>query len=100
MDWHLYVFSFLAGALGTIGIPHFIKGLSGKKHQTPFGRPSSALVNFLWGWVCLVVAGLLMYWSHFHSHLLRSFACVAIGALIVGIILSLTWSKHPEYNKQ
>ena len=29
MDWHLYIFSLLAGILGANGVPHFVKGVSG-----------------------------------------------------------------------
>lgn len=99
MDWHLYIYSFLAGLIGVNGIPHFIKGVTGQVHQTPFGRPSSAVVNVIWGWVNFVVAGLLIYWAQVHAHLLRAFSLVVIAGLIMGILLALTWTKHPEYNK-
>jgi threonine/homoserine/homoserine lactone efflux protein len=98
-DWQVYVYSFLAGVLGVSGLPSFVLGIAGKKHQTPFGRPSSAVVNVVWGWLNFVVAGLLLYFGHVHQHLLRAFACVAIGALVAGVLLAYTWSKHPEFNK-
>ncbi len=97
--WQLYVFSFLAGAVGANGIPHFIKGITGEKHQTPFGKPSSATINVAWGWTNLVVAMLLLYWGHVHPHILRAFALVAIGGLLMSLLLADTWSKHPEHNK-
>lgn len=97
--WQVYVYSFLAGVLGANGIPHFVVGILGKKHHTPFGRPSSAIVNVVWGWVNFVVAGLLLYWANVHTHLLRAFALVAIGALLIALLLAYTWAKHPEYNK-
>jgi len=99
MDWQLYVYSFLAGVIGANGVPHFIKGITGQKHQTPFGRPSSAMVNVAWGWVNFLVAALLIYWGDVHHHILRAFACVAVGALLIALLLAYTWSKHPEYNK-
>ncbi len=99
MDWQVYVYSFLAGVLGGNGVPHFVLGISGKQHQTPFGRPSSAIVNVIWGWVNFVVAGLLLFYGHIHTHLLRAFGCAGIGALLIGLLLAYTWSKHPEYNK-
>jgi hypothetical protein len=99
MDWHVYIYSFLAGIIGANGVPHFIKGITGQKHQTPFGRPSSAIVNVVWGWVNFVVAALLLYWGHIHQHLLRAFTLVAVGALLIALLLAYTWSKHPEYNK-
>jgi hypothetical protein len=99
MDWQLYVYSLLAGILGANGLPHFVMGITGKKHQTPFGRPSSAIVNVVWGWVNFAVAGLLIYYAHVHPHLLRAFACVGVGALLIALLLAYTWSKHPEYNE-
>jgi hypothetical protein len=99
--WQLYVYSFLAGLVGANGIPHFVKGITGQKHQTPFGKGSSAAVNVVWGWVNFVVAGLLIYLAHprANHHMLRSFGLVALGALITGVLLAIVWSKHPEHNK-
>ncbi len=99
MDWQLYVYSFLAGVIGANGLPNFIKGVLGKKHQTPFGRPSSAIVNVIWGWLNFVVAIILLYYGHVHQHLLRSFALVAIGALLMSMLLAYVSSKHPEHNQ-
>ncbi len=85
--WQVYVFGFLTGLLGANGVPHFIKGELGSKYMTPFGKNSSPLVNLVWGWFNFVVAGVLFYYSHYHAHLLRAFACVAVGALAGGLIL-------------
>ncbi len=97
---HIYIYSFIAGLFGANGIPHFIKGITGQKHQTPFGRPSSAIINVLWGWINLVVAGLLIFFGNVHAHLLRSFTLVAVGALLMALLLAYTWSKHPENNQE
>ena len=93
--WQVYVYSFLAGLVGANGLPHFIKGITGHKYQTPFGRPSSAVVNVVWGWVNFVVAMLLIYFGHVHAHLLRAFALVSIGALLMSLLLAHTLSKTP-----
>ena len=97
--WQLYVYSFFAGMFGANGVPHFVKGITGQKHPTPFGRPSSAVVNVIWGWANFVVAALLIYFGHVHPHLLRSFALVSLGALVIALLLASTWSKHPDSNK-
>jgi hypothetical protein len=97
--WELYVYSFVAGVLGANGVPHFIKGITGHKHQTPFGKGSSAVVNVVWGWVNFVVAGGFLYEADVHKHLIRAFGLVAIGALLMAILNASNWSKHPEYNK-
>ena len=97
--WQLYVFSFAAGLFGANGVPHFVKGITGQKHPTPFSRSSSAIVNVIWGWANFVVAALLIYFGHVHPHLLRSFALVSLGALVIALVLANTWSKHPNLNK-
>jgi hypothetical protein len=96
---HLYVYSFLAGLFGTNGVPHFVKGVMGQKHQVPFKNGASAAVNVAWGWFNFVLALLLLHVAHPRAHELRAFACVAIGSLIMGLLLAYTWTKHPEYNK-
>jgi hypothetical protein len=95
----LYVFSFIAGFIGANGVPHFVKGITGQKFQTPFGRPSSAVINVIWGWANFVVAALLLYFGKVHPHLLRSFTLVSIGALAQALILASVWSKHQSTNK-
>lgn len=97
--WQLYLFSFLAGLFGANGVPHFVKGVMGQKHQTPFGKGSSAVVNALWGWLNFVVASLFLYWANIHTHLLRAFALVAIGGLLMSLFMASMWAKHPEHNK-
>jgi hypothetical protein len=97
--WQIYVFSFLAGVFGANGVPHFVKGITGQKHQTPFGKGSSAVLNVAWGWLNFVIAILLLHFAHPRTHELRAFACLAVGALIMGVFSATVWSEHPEYNK-
>jgi hypothetical protein len=97
--WQLYLFSFLAGMFASNGVPHFIKGVMGQKHQTPFGKPSSATVNVLWGWINFVTASIFLYFGHVGVHGYRAFALFAIGALLMGLFSAYVWTKYPEYNK-
>ncbi|MGD0284609.1 MAG: hypothetical protein ABSB12_03385 [Candidatus Saccharimonadales bacterium] len=97
--WQLYVFSFVAGLFGANGVPHFVKGITGQKHPTPFGKSSSAIINVIWGWVNFVAAALFLYFGHVHPHLLRSFALVSLGALLIALVLAINWSKSPGLNK-
>jgi hypothetical protein len=76
--WQVYVYGFLAGLIGANGVPHFIKGIIGEK------------------WLNFVVAGIFLYYSHYHAHLLRTFAMVAIGALVAGVVLSTFWANEPK----
>lgn len=97
--WELYVFSFLAGLFATNGTPHFIKGVMGQKHQTPFGKSSSAVINVGWGWINLVVVVILLHFGHVRAHEYRAFVLFALGSLCMGVLLAIVWTKHPEYNK-
>ncbi|MHB1601032.1 MAG: hypothetical protein ACYCUT_05545 [bacterium] len=71
----------------------------GQKHQTPFGKPSSAVVNVCWGWINLVAAAIFLHFGNVHAHEYRAFALFAVGALLMSLLLAMVWSKHPEYNK-
>ena len=97
--WQLYAFSFFAGVFGANGIPHLVKGVVGEKHQTPFGKPSSAIVNVCWGWINFIIAAILLHLSHAHTHEYTAFAMLTIGGLLMSLFSAIVWSKHPEYNK-
>lgn len=90
----LYIYSFLAGLFGVNGLPHFISGILGKKHYTPFSASSSAIVNVMWGWLNFVIAAMLIYYANVHAHLLRAFALVAIGALLMACFNAYLSSKQ------
>jgi hypothetical protein len=96
--WQLYVFSFLAGLFAANGVPHFVKGGFGQKHRTPFGKPSSALVNVCWGWSNLVIAVIFLHFAHVRAHEYRAFTIFAISVLIMTILNAIVWSRHLEYN--
>ena len=95
----LYLFSFIAGLLATNGIPHFVMGITGQKHQTPFGKPSSAIVNVIWGWLNFAAAGVVLHFAHPRTHLYRASLCFAVAALIMAIILASIGTTHPEINR-
>src|ERR1700721_613670 len=99
--WQLYIYSLLAGLIGANGVPHFVKGITGQKHQTPFGKSSTAVVNVVWAWVNFAVAGLLLYNAHPHArhHVLRSFGMLVLGALITSVMLAIVWSKSTSSSK-
>jgi hypothetical protein len=97
--WQLYVFSFLSGLFAANGVPHLIKGSTGQKHQTPFGKPSSAIVNVFWGWINLVVAAIFLHFGHVRAHEYRAFATLAVAGLLMCLLNTMIWARHPEYNK-
>jgi len=94
------ILGFLSGMLAAAGVPHFVKGITGSKHQTPFGKPSSAVVNVVWGWINFVVAVLLWHIAPMHIHPRLAFLAVAAGGLVMGVVLANSWSMHPEFNKE
>ena len=56
---------FFGGAFATNAVPHLVAGLSGQRFQSPFAQPpgrglSSAVVNFVWGFVNLIIAYVLL----------------------------------------
>lgn len=97
--WKVYVFSFFAGMFISNGAPHFIKGVIGQKNQTPFGKPSSAIVNVLWGWTNFVVGIVLLYFADVHRNEISAFALFAVAALLKALGSARNWSKHPENNE-
>lgn len=56
-----YLLFFLSGLFGANGIPHFVKGITGQQHMTPFGKPSSAVVNVIWGVTNFLLATMFFY---------------------------------------
>lgn len=95
-----YLLSFLCGVFVAVGLPHFIKGITGQVHMTPFGRPSSAAVNVVWGSANFMVAGLMFYLAQPYAHLLRAAALIFIGMFIVAINLAHYFTIHSDYNQQ
>lgn len=59
----------VVGLFATNAIPHFVRGITGRRHMTPFGSDSSAVLNVLWGSANAAVAGVALavglasYWS-------------------------------------
>jgi hypothetical protein len=90
----LYIYSFLAGLFAADGVPHFIKGITGQKFQTPFGRSSSALVNVAWGWANFVVAGVLLHFAHPRAHEFRAASLFMLGFLIMALLLAHGWMSQ------
>jgi uncharacterized membrane protein len=99
--WQLYVYSFLAGLIGANGVPNFVKGITGQRHQTPLGQSSSAVVNVIWGWINFFIAGLLLYYAHPRArhHELRAFCLLALGALLSSLLLAAVWSANKSNKK-
>ncbi|MFZ0215911.1 MAG: hypothetical protein WAM30_08195 [Candidatus Dormiibacterota bacterium] len=95
--WIAYVLAVVAGLFAGNGVPHFVKGITGKRHRTPFRNPSSAVLNVVWGWCNLLIAFWLLIWaSTFHPLFGLAGSLFLAGALAVGIALALAWQNDPR----
>lgn len=86
----LYIFSFLAGIFATLGVPHFVRGVTGKRYNGIFSKSVSAVENVIWGWVSFVVAAFLLHFSHPWAHLYRASGLFGVAVLITAIVLAIT----------
>jgi hypothetical protein len=90
-----YLILFFAGAFTANGVPHFVKGITGEKFQTPFGRPSSAVVNVLWGSANFLAGFLLLHLALKRSYNFDWLVVVFFtGFILLGVMLSSAWSKE------
>lgn len=92
-----YMLFFLLGLFAANGVPHFVKGITGEKHMTPFGKPSSAQVNVIWGIVNFYIAFWMAYWAFgFDFRVLPASLSVVIGALVAGSVCTRLWSDDDQ----
>src|SRR5579862_2961031 len=96
MSWYAYVLAFLAGALVTNAIPHWVFGLTGTPFQSPFAKPpgdgeSSPTVNVYWGFANLVGGAVLLiyFWPTSYA----GWAVVCAGSLAIGTFCSRHFGK-------
>ena len=95
MNWAAF---FASGALLVNGIPHLVQGLCGNRFQSPFAKPpgvgeSSPLVNVLWGFLNLLVSGILIGVSGLRFGINVGFALFAAGCLVSGAFLAVHFGK-------
>ncbi|MDY7040835.1 MAG: hypothetical protein SVX38_08220 [Chloroflexota bacterium] len=97
MNWLALVGYFVTGSFLANGVPHFVKGITGEMHQTPFGRPSSAVVNVIWGSFNFVVGYLLLTWLERSavSSTARAIA-LGVGGFVLALSLAFYWSGSPD----
>ncbi|XHS78353.1 hypothetical protein ACFJGW_22000 [Burkholderiaceae bacterium UC74_6] len=98
MDLLSCIGQFFAGAFLCNAIPHLAAGLQGRAFPTPFAKPrgagdSSPLVNVLWGVFNAVVGVMLIARSPFIVGPTLGFGLVVVGALVLGVYLSLRFGK-------
>lgn len=92
-----YVLFFLFGVFAANGVPHFVKGMTGEMHMTPFGKPSSAQVNVIWGVVNFYIAFWLFTWATGYDYrILPASLSVAGGVLAISSLLTRLWSNDDQ----
>src|SRR5882724_10536663 len=79
-------------------IPHLTSGLRGETFPTPFANPrgngpSAPIVNFLWGAFNLLVGVYLLSRHPVTVDFEPGFLALVLGALAIGIYLSLHFGK-------
>ena len=100
-----YIASFFAGAFLCNCIPHLASGLRGETFPTPFANPrgegpSAPIVNFLWGAFNLLVGVYLLSRHPVTVDFEPGFLALVLGALAIGIYLSLHFGKVGRTNPE
>ena len=81
---------FISGMFLTNGMPHFVSGIMGKSHMTPFGKDSSAITNIVWGYINFLVGFWLLNVSGGSLAQLRTFDSYAISFWIGSFVIALS----------
>lgn len=65
--------------------------------MTPFGKPSSAQVNVIWGVINFYIAFWLGYWAFdFEFSVLPASLMVTGGVLVIGSVCTRLWSGDDQ----
>ncbi len=54
------VWYFLGGFFAWNSVPHLVKGITGQKHMTPFKKVSSPVLNIVWSFANVIIAGYIL----------------------------------------
>ena len=77
------------------GIPHFIQGICGKTHMTPFARVSRPVTNVVWGLINFLIGEGIMRLSKTGPWEPDQVAAFWLGAIVISVFLAIFWS-NPE----
>ena len=92
------VADFFAGAFLCNAIPHLVSGLLGEPFPSPFAQPpgrglSSPVVNFLWGFLNLVIALALLSIARIEIGLNTPLILFLLGFLLLGLMTAHHFGK-------
>jgi hypothetical protein len=89
--------AFLAGIFLANGIPHFIKGITGQTHMTPFKRISNSYLNVVWGFINFIVGFLILGFNPINNFINLpsgiNFWAFLIGAFFIAMMDAQLFSK-------
>ncbi|WP_144926838.1 hypothetical protein [Halorubrum salsamenti] len=88
----LVVFAVI-GVFGTNAVPHFVRGITGHRHMTPFGAESSARLNVLWGSANAGVSGALA-WVYRDAVEPMTLTVAFITGVLLAVSLASYWSEE------
>lgn len=82
----------LVGAFGVNAVPHFVKGVTGERHMTPFGAESHAVTNAVWGSLNALLAGALL-WGYAHAAEGETLAVAFGTGTAMAVLLASYWGE-------
>jgi hypothetical protein len=77
------VLTFLAGLMGTNGIPHFVQGISAREYPNLTGN--SPTRNAVGGLGAFAIAGALTAWAQVNHHPWAALVAGALGVLLMTV---------------
>lgn len=87
---------FMVGVIGGNGVPHYVKGITGKPHKTPFKNPTSAPGNVFWGTFNFLIAFLIYNYAHtLNISNISAGIALILGLLFTGYLLACHWQNDP-----
>ncbi|MDY6878770.1 MAG: hypothetical protein V2J25_00870 [Desulfatiglans sp.] len=89
----VFIGFFFAAVFLFNGIPHFVQGICGKSHMTPFSRKSHPVTNVLWGLFNFGVGEVILHLSKTGPWQTSQTIAFWLGAIIISLGLSIFWSN-------
>jgi hypothetical protein len=84
---------FVSGIFLVNGIPHFIQGICGRSHMTPFNRISKPVTNVVWGLVNFGAGELILQWLQVSPWRTPEKVAFWLGGVATALYLSIFWSN-------
>jgi hypothetical protein len=95
--WQGYLIAAAAGLFAANGIPHFTRGITGRRHQTPWRNPASAAENVVWGGLNFLAAAWLGVWATtFGPDPGWALTAAIVAGTLFGVLLAAWWARAVE----